>query len=249
MMMNTKLEHLAQQVWQEYNLNNASYIIKPSCPVLYFGNANEYQESACKIVTVGLNPSGVEFVNGGQTSVDLRFRGSSDTNMEAYCDALNRYFEYNPYRKWFSSYENILQGLDASFWDKGKKNRALHTDICSTLATSPTWSKLKNDEKQSLQEKGKKAWLELIMVLRPDAILIAVHQDILKTLPLRKKGQNISPSSGITQSSILKRADFTDNYSPIVVVGRTRNVPFGSICKDHKMMIGKRILEHFYSTE
>jgi hypothetical protein len=250
-LMNQHIELLANKAWGEFNNKvHEPYIVNPSCPILYFGNFPEYLKSSCKIVTVGLNPSDVEFTDNGNTSVDLRFRGSSETNMADYCNALNNYFEYNPYNKWFSSYENILNGLNASYYQcADKKNRALHTDICSCLATNPTWSKLNNEVKKELQTTGKALWSELILLLKPHIVLIAVPKGILDTLPLRDEIQNISPAQGITQYANLGKVDFEENYSPIIVVGRTRNMPFGAITKEDKKTIGKKILEHFYLTK
>ncbi|NJQ98564.1 MAG: hypothetical protein HC784_15180 [Hydrococcus sp. CSU_1_8] len=92
-----------------------------------------------------------------------------------YAAALNSYFECNPYKSWFSSYEPILEGINASYYSSSNQiNRAIQTDICSPIATEPTWTKLSGDTHEELFNVGFQLWQELIGILKPDIILISI---------------------------------------------------------------------------
>jgi len=111
-------------------------------PILFFGDLYRYRTSPCKIVTVGLNPSRIEFP---QPDRFTRFKAAkglypaimqSDEPYAAYVAAPCNYFIDDPYRAWFRSLEPILQGAASSYYP-GRANCALHTDLCSPLATDP----------------------------------------------------------------------------------------------------------------
>ena len=136
-------------------------VVKPSIPILWFGNMAEYAKSKLKIVTVGLNPSLNEFINskGQSPDVKLRFPNApvissvplSALEISAYEAALNSYFDVKPYLKWFSYNEKVLSCLDASY-KAGKNNRAIHIDLYTPIATNPTWGKLYIGAKSILQQ-------------------------------------------------------------------------------------------------
>ena len=164
------------------------WLVPRSIPILYFGNLRRYRSSTIKIVTVGLNPSDVEFREerfGRKVTADLR----PDTLERA----LSGYFEVNPYTRWFSAFETLLQPLGASFygesypgrapsWWKPRQSCALHTDLCSPLATTPTWSKLSPQIRAALRKWGVPLWADLITALAPDMVLISVGKPLLKEL-------------------------------------------------------------------
>ena len=54
-------DHLLNSTIEHHQLSNQNFIVKPSLPILYFGDLNEYFNSEIKIVTVALNPSDMEF--------------------------------------------------------------------------------------------------------------------------------------------------------------------------------------------
>ena len=54
-----------------------------------------------------------------------------------YVRALSSYFREAPYGSWFGTFEGLLNGMDASFYD-GSPNTASHTDIC--MRGSLDWS-------------------------------------------------------------------------------------------------------------
>ena len=57
---------------------------------------------------------------------------------DVYFDALCAYFRADscPYSRWFNAYEPFLNGMGASYYG-GQPSTALHTDICSPVATAP----------------------------------------------------------------------------------------------------------------
>jgi hypothetical protein len=88
-----------------------------------------------KIVTVGLNPSKAEFPeNNGfarfPTAV-LSDAAHCPLDVRPHLEAMNAYFYADPYRRWFNSYETLLNGLDCSFYGGGRARR--YTRICVRL--------------------------------------------------------------------------------------------------------------------
>ena len=67
----------------------------------------------------------------------------------------------------------MLNGLGASFYE-GKPSTALHTDICSPVATDPTWSDLDWDEQKALEKEGGPLWHGLLEVLLPHIVTLSV---------------------------------------------------------------------------
>ena len=177
---------LVEGAWRLYHQAEASpFVVRPSIPILFFGDSQRYFRSALKVITVGLNPSLAEFpvddpftrfaqakhvypgILCGQYSVD-------------YLHALNDYFRCAPYKRWFNAFEPLLNGMESSFYD-GQTNTALHTDLCSPLATNPTWSRL-TDEKARLEVEGVPLWHQLVRHLTPDVILVSIARRYLAQL-------------------------------------------------------------------
>src|SRR4051812_17750825 len=70
--------------------------------------------------------------------------------------------------------------MGASYYDS-EINCALHTDLCSPLATDPTWSKL-GSERSQFEASGNALWHQLIEELSPDIILISVARGHLERI-------------------------------------------------------------------
>ena len=91
--------------------------VSPSVPILFFGNVHAYFSSRMRVLTVGLNPSLHEF------PADSPFRrfplaeGITVSEPDRYLDALAAYFRTDPYRSWFSAFEPLLNGLEASYYE------------------------------------------------------------------------------------------------------------------------------------
>ena len=179
--MNQNLYKNAINYYNSYK--NESFVVKPSIPILYFGNYEEYKISEKKIITCALNPSSIEFFNSISNDINFRFHNNALNSSSDYFNSLNNYFIKNPYKRWFNSFEPILKGANASFYSNLKyKNRVLHTDYCSILATSPTWSYLYNNQITSIFSEGSKLWYELVEYLQPDVILISFARKYFKMI-------------------------------------------------------------------
>ena len=165
-----RLEELIHYTWdyfQSYLGKNwkgntkEGCITYPSIPVLFFGDLVQYEKSKQRIITVGLNPSEQEFPNYGFS----RFKEGkklykkdilNENDKEKYIEILSNYFHTtNDAYGWFDSYEDLLNSMNATFY-LGKKyeNKAIHTDICTPLATSPTWSDCPRKMRNELSRKG-----------------------------------------------------------------------------------------------
>lgn len=71
---------------------------------------------------------------------------------DGYLASLDAYFRTAPYTGWFNpSFEPLLRGLGASYYEAAP-SVALHTDLCSPLATDPTWSRLDPREQALLEQ-------------------------------------------------------------------------------------------------
>ena len=215
-------------------------------PIKWFGDREAYQKSEVKIITVALNPSDKEFreKDGDPFSSQLRFPDYVIGNEDSLEKALNSYFEKNPYRRWFNGgFEYILNGMDASYYS-GKKNRALHTDICSPWATDPTWMGLSSSVKKRLLAEGFPLWQQLVNELSPDVILFSIPQEYVKLLKidsLNELCRITTMKSGEKRNKpvIIQKGMYGRS---LAVFGRTRNYPFGSLGKEQKMKLGKQII-------
>ena len=91
---------------------------------------------------------------------------------------LSAYFTRNPYRSWFSAFEPVLNGLEASYGGKmagrDHASTALHVDMCSPIATSPTWSKLSAAQRGKLTRTGRDIFEWLADELEPSVIVASL---------------------------------------------------------------------------
>jgi hypothetical protein len=223
--------------------------VVPSIPILFFGDLVRYLRSPRRVITVGLNPSNQEFPHDDPW---LRFpRGAAlaadtldDEARSLYLEELSRYFETNPYRKWFDrSFEPLLHGLDASYYANAA-SVALHTDIASSVATNPTWSKLKRP-KRALHQDGAELWRTLADLLAPDVIVISVareHLAAVSPLPLEQWEELTRVER--ERPFIVSAREMTvagGGKRTLVVFGRCTNVPFGSVSFSQREWIGRQI--------
>jgi hypothetical protein len=182
------LEELGARAWDIHGRAEAEaleHLVRPSVPILFFGDSESYLASRIRVLTVGLNPSREEFPRADPFS---RFEyaglvdGSADADLAAYLRSLNEYFRLNPYRKWFDpSFEPMLSGVGASYY-AGRYSTALHTDFCTPLATDPTWSRLKPRERNVLKDSGWRLWHDLVKALEPDLVLVSIQRALADTI-------------------------------------------------------------------
>lgn len=99
-------------------------------------------------------------------------------------DSLSAYFRTAPYRSWFGAFESLLNGARTSYYG-GKLSTALHTDICSPVATDPTWSRLDDAARRILEADGGSLWHELLVPLRPHVVVLWVARRHLSRIQFR----------------------------------------------------------------
>jgi hypothetical protein len=249
------LEALGARAWQIHRRAEADaleHLVRPSVPILFFGDSESYLASRVRVLTVGLNPSREEFPRANPFS---RFQysesvdASADLDLTAYLRSLNDYFRLNPYRKWFDpSFEPLLSGLGASYY-AGCDSTALHTDLCTPLATDPTWSHLKSDERNLLRESGPRLWHDLVKALAPDLVLVSIQRALADTIsfPLAEDLGVVFELDGPKRARPY-RLEATRRYVDhgkvaVFVFGQAAQTPFGSVSANDKRVMGARLRE------
>ena len=180
-----KFNNLIKKTIIHFNqFKNRNWVVKPSIPILFFGNLENYKNSKLKIITVALNPSDKEFPITGKPRFSFCPQNLTDEDVNQYIQTLSDYFEksddHEPYDLWFNKQtERIMNEMNASYYI-GFKHMALHTDLCSPIATSPTWGDLEktisSEDYKQLKEEGYEIWLELMKLLKPDILLVSVDK-------------------------------------------------------------------------
>jgi hypothetical protein len=228
--------------------SHRGFVVKPSLPILYFGDLDEYLSSPLKVVTVGKNPSDNEFrLRKTDPYSFCRFKRWNPDN-ENLIESLNPYFRDEPL-SWFSCYEPVLKGMGCSYYSGGVKNRALHTDICSPIATSPTWSKLLPENQVALYHEGYTIWNQLVEELQPDILLISVPQGLFSK-HFRGGGRELLGfTSKADGSPRMEKYTVTEHSKALasgklikVIYGQAAQTPFGTISSEQKMEIGSSCL-------
>jgi hypothetical protein len=197
MSQNQGISSCIEEAWKLYHKykRESRQIVVPSMPIIFFGDYDLYRKSKLKIITVGLNPSTAEF-KPRQDPPFGRFRQgdwlertwrNDEEHFIRYLEAL-RYFDFQPYKKWFNTvFEPKLHVFNSSYYPNNlltSPNKALHTDICSPVATTPDWGDLERNNAEAaflFRSAGTPLWLELVKKLQPDMILASVREDLLRT--------------------------------------------------------------------
>lgn len=246
------LDDLAATAWRIHTAAEQAalpHLVRPSIPILFFGDSRRYFVSPLRVITVGLNPSKLEFP---EPDPFVRFpaarepprRAGLDGRLPAYIESLNDYFRVAPYRSWFNpSFEELLRGLGASYYD-GAASIALHTDLCSPLATDPTWSGLGPSEQASLIEDGNALWHELVEILEPDVILISVKRAHLAKIRLAVI-EDLGPLFFVERERpyVIEgaRRELASGKQPLFVYGKAAQKPFSLISGADKRAAGAAI--------
>ena len=149
-----RLGRAVEGAWSAYdNAVKLSVRVSPAVPILLFGDFGAYSNSVLCVLTVGLNPSHQEFPANRPFK---RFPLAEDPAVREpgrYIDSLSPYYRTCPYSCWFSAFEPLLNGAGASYYT-GHTSTVLHTDICSPVATNPTWSQLAMADQATLEADG-----------------------------------------------------------------------------------------------
>lgn len=244
-------DDLVVSAWRHYQeLAHESYVVTPSVPILYFGDSRRYFKSPLRVITVGLNPSGLEFPDYDRFKRFPRARClSSDSDLQAlrsdYLGSLDDYFREEPYKAWFNqAFEPMLQGLDGSFY-AGRSNTVLHTDLCSPLATNPTWSKL-GIHQFALQSPGVALWHELLNDLEPDLVILSIARHHLSRIkfPLVEPWRSVYRLERKNPYDVgIARVQLDSGKRSLMAFGRAAQLPFSTISHSEKERVGQHLKE------
>jgi ADP-ribosyl-[dinitrogen reductase] hydrolase len=246
-----KLRQLLGECWTAFDrLHHQPFVVRPAVPILFFGDSAAYFASPLKVITVGLNPSNAEFP---EDNPFLRFPAArqivgdpSQRDLAKHLEALNAYFRTKPYKQWFGSFEPILKGIMASYYDG--PNTALHTDLCSPIATAPTWSRLPKDQRSLLRAEGVQIWHSLVEILAPDIIVVSVAKAHLSQIrfPFLNLDELKFTIDRKRPYVVLGRFLTIISSKPsLLVFGRAAMTPFGGVSNVKKMEIGGAIKEWY----
>ena len=227
--------------------------VSPAIPILFFGDLDAYAESQQRVLTVGLNPSLIEFPADNPFR---RFPLAEDAHredQERYLHALSAYFRTKPYKRWFRSFEPLLNGMDASYYVH-QTSTALHTDICSPVATDPTWRRLSKADRRVLSDDGRPLWHELLVALRPDVVVLSVAKDHLEHIAFEPLGPWEPVHSfdrkrdGTLRSfayTVLGCWHLVGNEPALFVFCPASQTPLGSISDDQKRELGAIVADTY----
>ena len=233
-----QLENIIKKYHADYeNKKDMSCVQKANAkfPIVWFGNIEKYLNSSVKILTIGQNPSDKEFAVPRFDNAELGFTYKSYITV---MNSLNKYFDINPY-KWFDAFERVLYGmkLDASYGGKisknfTAKNTVINVDFFSAIATNPTWSELKDFEKDSL--KNISLFTELYGFLAPNIVLFSTAKDYIRSY------FNLNKNLLIFNIDIV--LEIYKRNNTIFIWGKPIQIPFNGVPneilnKDFKMIV------------
>ena len=239
-----ELRDLVAEAWDAWdNAAETGTKAAGSMPILYFGDLPAYENSPLRVVTVGLNPSHREFPAGGRSRGFPRAVGVDASDSDLYLQALNEYFRGKSYA-WFSEYEKVLRGAGVSY-KPGAASTALHTDICSPVATDPTWTHLDRRDKERLLE-----------FLRPEVIVMSVALEHVARVKFPQCGdsetvRNITHKRDGTPRKrpyeVKARWHAISGHPAMLIFGHAAQTPFGAISDPEKHSTGECIKAHYDS--
>ena len=251
-------QHLARSVeraWEAFDrASSQPSRVTPSVPILFFGDLDAYWTSPLRVVTVGLNPSRREFPDGDPFRRFPLGGGSGDREPGRYLDAMSAYFVTEPYSNWFNAFEQLLNGAGSSYYAERAGSTALHTDICSPVATDPTWNKLERTAQVALETDGRQLWHELLKVLRPQIVVLSVAKDHLEriefvpisqweTIHVFERKGNGSPRS--KPYEVRARWYEIGDEPSLFVFGQAAQTPLGTLHRRQKYETGEITLRKY----
>ncbi|MYA44280.1 MAG: hypothetical protein F4076_03850 [Acidimicrobiaceae bacterium] len=227
--------------------------VSPAIPILFFGDLDAYVESQQRVLTVGLNPSLIEFPTGDPFHRFPLAEDAHPEDQERYLDALSAYFRTNPYAEWFRYFELLLNGMSASYYAH-RTSTALHTDICSPVATDPTWRRLSKADRRVLSDVGRPLWHELLVALRPNLVVLSVAKGHLEHIAFEPLGpwepvhSFDRKSDGTLRSfayTVLGCWHLVGNEPALFVFCPASQTPLGSISDDQKCELGAIVADAY----
>ena len=245
-MLTNNLKKIISDCWsdfQEYKGTNPKVLVNPSIPILWFGDIEEYRKSNLKVVTIGLNPSNIEFAENNKSNseyeISLRFKKAcglqdvlDDNDIRSYYEAMNDYFniENEPYKRWFDNFERPMKALNCSYYPNEVPNRAIHIDIYAPVATNPTWGKLSKIEKGVISNPFMKYFDLLREELQSDLMLISVNAGVLFKTFGKKKDSADYTKKYHKGNGFIRAYRWEDK---LLISGLNMGgIPFGGMCKE-----------------
>ena len=227
--------------------------VSPAIPILFFGDLDAYAESQQRVLTVGLNPSRIEFPTGIQFRRFPLAEDAHPEDQERYLDALSAYFRTKPYKRWFRSFEPLLNGMNASYYDH-QTSTALHTDICSPIATNPTWRRLSEADQDRLLADGRPLWHELLVALQPNVVVLSIAKHHLDHISFDRLGPwELIHSFNRKRDGTLRSSAYTvsgcwhlvGTEPALFVFCPASQTPLGSISNDQKRKLGAIVADTY----
>ncbi len=173
-------------------------VIGWACPVPFFG-----QLESARLATVGINPSDREFTarNGAEltgsarrfpTLNSLRLPDWPDADERArqeIATACSRYFERNPYRRWFGVLQQLIEPTGLSYYAPGSD--ACHLDIVP-WATSRKWGLLPAASKAALLHRAEQT-IARVIAYSPLVMLVLNGREVVRQFEFLT-GQQLEPA-------------------------------------------------------
>ena len=247
--MDSRWYPIARSAWEVLHDTTLAHAVRPSIPILYFGDLEAYQRSPLRVITVGLNPSRLEFPTDAPFR---RFPGGGQLepgDTASLLTVLNEYYRADPYRSWFGSYEPVLNGLGASYYGT-HASTALHTDLFSPIATDPTWSRLSRSERAPLKDFGIRLWHEIADILQPHLVVLSIARAHLSHIDYSYAGDWEVVAELTHGQSGPRRKPYAlccrrtrPNDQPTLAFGSAAQKPFGTVSRDDRVRLGEHIRE------
>ncbi|MBR3142147.1 MAG: hypothetical protein IKF09_03240 [Clostridiales bacterium] len=172
-----ELFELMDDYWEDYKEKRDSdkpFIVKPSVPVIWFGDIEAYFSSRIRVVTVAINPSKEEFPKACERFNGYKKLANKDTlsksDKKNLYHMLNCYFkqEGNPYYDWFYNFDVQCMGY------MPEEYRALYY-VQPTTFTKP-------DQEGKMIEKFKQIYKDAFDENKKAVLNTAVHIDLLTAI-------------------------------------------------------------------
>ena len=217
-------------------------VVRPAVPVLYFGDHPAYTRSRTRVITVGLNPSQAEFPAAARFS---RFPGAEGVGGgQQYLGSLDHYFTVDPLWRGSTPTAGLLEGLGTSF--ETGANTALHTDLGSPVATSPTWSRLSPSLRREIATTGIPLWADLVRHLLPHVILVSVARQWLNLIPFPvtedlRVVETLTARRKRPYPFRARRVRVTAEHDALLISGPGSTTPFGNVSRTDQRRVGATI--------
>jgi hypothetical protein len=133
--------------------------------------------------------------------------------------------------------------MGASFYDGGE-NTALHTDLCSPLATDPTWRRLPASTRADLAAEGRPLWHELARALAPDLIIASIATAELDGITFPRLGDwrvvyTVERGSPLPVRAV--KLEIVPGKATLLAFGQAAQTPFGTVSRHQRRLIGEAL--------